>query len=255
MNFTSAEVNSWPSWNFTPWRSLNVHVRPSGLICHDSASSGTGVMSGSKRTSWLYISGERRLRESAGTSWGSSPVASVVWAETKRAAGLGRLARTRGAGASARARRAVRTAGLQELAAGQGRGVMRRPPHAVRVENVTQAVADQVERQHGDHDRDAREHRDPRRGLQIRPPLVQHVAPRRRGRLRRQPEVAQRRLDEDRLREGDGALHHERRQHVRQHVLERDHEPLAPSARTASTYSFSRSASTGARMTRTKSGV
>jgi hypothetical protein len=38
-------------------------------------------MSASKRTSWLYISGERRLRENAGTICGSSPVASVVWAE------------------------------------------------------------------------------------------------------------------------------------------------------------------------------
>ena len=53
VNFTSAEVNSWPSWNFTPWRSLNVQVSPSGLVCHDSASSGCGFMSGSKRTSWL----------------------------------------------------------------------------------------------------------------------------------------------------------------------------------------------------------
>ena len=33
VNFTSAEVNSWPSWNFTPCRSLNVHVSPSGLTC------------------------------------------------------------------------------------------------------------------------------------------------------------------------------------------------------------------------------
>src|SRR5438094_170034 len=63
VNFTSAEVSSWPSWNFTPSRSLKAHVSPSGLVCHDSASSGTGVMSGSKRTSWLYIIGERRLRQ------------------------------------------------------------------------------------------------------------------------------------------------------------------------------------------------
>ena len=68
VNFTSAEVISWPSWNLTPWRSLKVHVSPSGLTCQDSASSPTGVMSGSKRTSWLYIIGERALRENAGTS-------------------------------------------------------------------------------------------------------------------------------------------------------------------------------------------
>jgi len=68
VNFTSAEVNSCPSWNFTPWRSLNVHVTPSRATSHDSASSGTAFMSKSNRTSWLYVRGERRLGDSAGTS-------------------------------------------------------------------------------------------------------------------------------------------------------------------------------------------
>ena len=81
VNFTSAEVNSWPSCHLTPCRSLKVQVRPFWLTPQDSASSGTGVMFSSKRTSWLYVSGERRLRENAGTSWGSSPVASLFWAE------------------------------------------------------------------------------------------------------------------------------------------------------------------------------
>src|SRR5213078_1643315 len=48
VNLTSAEVSSWPSWKRTPSRSLKVHVSPSGLICQDSASSGTGVISASK---------------------------------------------------------------------------------------------------------------------------------------------------------------------------------------------------------------
>src|SRR5262249_45413626 len=46
-------------------------------------------MSGSKRTSWLYMRGDRRLRESAGTSCGSRPVASGVWAGVKPPPGLG----------------------------------------------------------------------------------------------------------------------------------------------------------------------
>ena len=119
VNFTSAEVSSWPSWNFTPCRSLNVHVRPSGLTSHDSASSGTGVMSGSKRTSWLYISGERALRENAGTSWGSSPVASVVRAETNVPPAFGvwpRRVAADGEGAEGE------TARLQELAAARRLG-------------------------------------------------------------------------------------------------------------------------------------
>src|SRR2546422_9798438 len=92
VNLTSAEVSSWPSWKRTPSRSVKVHVSPSGLICQDSASSGTGVISASKRTSWLYIMGERRLRENAGASCGSRPVASVVCAETKVPPGFGACA-------------------------------------------------------------------------------------------------------------------------------------------------------------------
>src|SRR6516225_3842509 len=33
--FTASALNDVPSWNFTPWRSLNVTVLPSGLIVHD----------------------------------------------------------------------------------------------------------------------------------------------------------------------------------------------------------------------------
>src|SRR2546428_13197968 len=82
VNLTSAEVSSWPSWKVTPCRSLKVHASPSGLICQDSASSVRGFISASKRTSWLYIIRERRLREDAGTRCGASAVASVGCAET-----------------------------------------------------------------------------------------------------------------------------------------------------------------------------
>src|SRR2546425_12350003 len=152
-------------------------------------------MSGSKRTSWLYVKGERRLRDSAGTSWGSRPVASVVWAVIRVPGFVWAPARRGSVKAPA-----VRPADFSSWR--RVSWLMLVSSRRVRVENVTEPVADQIERQHGDHDRNAREHRDPRRGLQIRPPLVQHVAPRRRRRLRRQPEIAQRGLDEDRLREG-----------------------------------------------------
>ena len=45
VNCTSALVNGLPSWNFTPLRSLNVTVLPSGETVHDSASEGWGFMS------------------------------------------------------------------------------------------------------------------------------------------------------------------------------------------------------------------
>ena len=52
--------------------------------------------------------------------------------------------------------------------------------------------------------------------------LVEHAAPARRGRLRAQAKVAQRRLGEDGDGEADRRLHDQHRGNVRQHVLERD---------------------------------
>ena len=45
VNFTSSPTSSRPLWNFTPRRSLNVHVRPSALVVHDSASPGSSLPS------------------------------------------------------------------------------------------------------------------------------------------------------------------------------------------------------------------
>src|SRR5947207_9081061 len=227
VNLTSADVISCPSWNFTPWRSLNVHVRASLLISQDSASSGTGFMSASNRTSWLYVIGERRLRENAGTSCGSSPVASLFWAETNTPPDFGDWA------SAGRARLHAPAARLPVLSSSRrvkrwkarrpGSVVMVMSPVAgrsgivrllrIRIQDVAEAVAHQVERQHCDHDRDAGEHGDPRRRLEIGAALVQHVAPRRRGRLGGETEVGERRLDEDRLGQGHRALDDERRHH------------------------------------------
>src|SRR6266850_2920672 len=56
--FTSLEVSTLPSWNFTPWRTLNVYVRLSPETVHDSAMSPMNfvpVLSvGSTRMSVLY---------------------------------------------------------------------------------------------------------------------------------------------------------------------------------------------------------
>ena len=45
VNCTSAEVNGFPSWNFTPLRSLKVTVLPSGATSQDSASAAFGLRS------------------------------------------------------------------------------------------------------------------------------------------------------------------------------------------------------------------
>src|SRR5215510_11051844 len=125
---------------------------PSGLVCHDSASSGTGVMSGSKRTSWLYVSGDRRLRDSAGTSCGSRPVASVVWALISVPPALAGVCAwaTRPATPSAPTARPVvvrnwRRFNSRDMAVSLS---------LAGVEDVAQAVADQVEGEHRHHDRE-----------------------------------------------------------------------------------------------------
>src|SRR5262245_51076352 len=41
---TSRALITLPSWNFTPWRSLNVYVRLSGDTVHDSATSPTNFV-------------------------------------------------------------------------------------------------------------------------------------------------------------------------------------------------------------------
>jgi len=63
---------------------------------------------------------------------------------------------------------------------------------------IAQGVADQVEPHHGDHDRDAREDREERRGLQVPHGVRQHRPPLRRGRiLRAEAEKAQPRSVDD----------------------------------------------------------
>src|SRR6266851_7504456 len=52
LNLTASALKSVPSWNLTPFRRLNVQVRPSDEACHFSARAGsTSVVPGLKRTS------------------------------------------------------------------------------------------------------------------------------------------------------------------------------------------------------------
>src|SRR2546427_13266436 len=76
VNFTSAEVISCPSWNFTPSRRLKLQGCPSGLVCQDSASSRPGVMVAAERTSLVFMGGGRRVGEGAGASRGGRRVGS-----------------------------------------------------------------------------------------------------------------------------------------------------------------------------------
>ena len=71
-NFTASALNGVPSWNFTPFRSLKVYVRPSFEIVHDSASPGTiWVLSSGNVTSVSTIRRATRS-ELRSVTWGGS---------------------------------------------------------------------------------------------------------------------------------------------------------------------------------------
>ena len=95
---------------------------------------------------------------------------------------------------------------------------------------VAQPVAEQVEPEHGQGDRDAGVDREARRGEQQLLALLQHPAPRRGRRRGAEPEEGQRRLGQD----GDGERHRGLHDHeaadVRQHVPHGDRH-RAPAGR------------------------
>ena len=76
-----------------------------------------------------------------------------------------------------------------------------------RIQRVAQPVADQVERQHDQEDRQAGKHREPRRLRQEALRRVQHRAPGRRRRLLAQTEERQARLGDDGRGDRQRALH------------------------------------------------
>src|SRR5919197_1177914 len=103
------------------------------------------------------------------------------------------------------------------------------PAHAaaeLRVERLAQAVADQVEAEDGDHDRDPRDDGEERRRLEVVVHVGEHRPPLRRGRvLRAEAEEAEPRDVDDRRRHRQRALDDHGRDRVREDVREEDHRP------------------------------
>ena len=99
----------------------------------------------------------------------------------------------------------------------------------LRVERLAQAVADQVEAEHRDHDRDAGDDRQVRRALRGSGRVRQHRPPLRRRRiLRAEAEEAEAGDVDDRGRHRQRALHDHRRDRVREDVRVEDPPPLTP---------------------------
>src|SRR6266705_2968990 len=83
-------------------------------------------------------------------------------------------------------------------------------PPPLAFEEVVEPVAEQLESEDGREDRERRRGRGPELALQeIIGPSLDHIAPRRRGLLHAEAEVAQTRLDQDRLGHAEGGLDHE----------------------------------------------
>src|SRR5688572_22193168 len=91
-----------------------------------------------------------------------------------------------------------------------------------RIEAVSQAIANEIDRQHGEQDHDARRYPDPRILLQAgeRTSRVQHFSPTRRWWQNAEPEEAQGRLGEDGAGNAERARHQHRGKRVWQNVFE-----------------------------------
>src|SRR5207245_3107332 len=93
------------------------------------------------------------------------------------------------------------------------------PPPEPRVPRVPQRITEQIESEHRQADREAREDREPGRLLhEGAPRAAQHQAPRRRRRLSPQAQEAQRRLDQDGVPEPDRRDDQDGRRHVGEDV-------------------------------------
>src|SRR5207248_11382961 len=108
---------------------------------------------------------------------------------------------------------------------------LRPPPEAdpaaeLRVERLTEAVADQVEAERRDHDRDPRDDREPRRDLEVLVRVRQHRAPLRPRRiLVAETEEREAGHVDDRRRERQRALHDHGRDRIREDVRDEDRAP------------------------------
>ena len=107
----------------------------------------------------------------------------------------------------------------------------------VRVGKIAQAVAEEIEAEHQQRDREPGKDRQVRRVEQVRAAAVQHRPPARRRRLHAEPEKTQRRFADDRAGHAERGLHDDRRNRGRhdvpqQHARRVARRARAPPART-----------------------
>src|SRR5436853_283437 len=91
-----------------------------------------------------------------------------------------------------------------------------------RIERIAQPVAEKIDGQHGQHDREPGEGGEPPRGGEVVPSIREHPAPGGRGRLHAEPEEGQGRLVDDHEGQLQGGHDDDRGQRVGQHVAEEE---------------------------------
>src|SRR5437899_9497517 len=72
VNLTASALNGVPSWNLTPFLSLNVYCIASGVTSHESASPGTNLPGSGSHTSGSQTFKVMRIVESKLVTCGSS---------------------------------------------------------------------------------------------------------------------------------------------------------------------------------------
>src|SRR5271163_536847 len=102
------------------------------------------------------------------------------------------------------------------------------PRPQTRIERVAQSVAEQIESEHAERDREAGEDRQSRRHVHPGLRVGEHPAPGGERRLRAEPEVGERGFGENGDGELDRRLHDQRWRDVRKHMVKRDGERPAP---------------------------
>src|SRR5262245_25848575 len=101
-----------------------------------------------------------------------------------------------------------------------------------RIERVAQPVTEQVDGEHGQHDREAGKRRQPPRRRHVVAAVGQHPSPRRRGRLDAEPEKRERGLVDDHEGELERGHDDDRCERIRQHVMQQQPQrSVAPRAR------------------------
>src|SRR3989449_9636489 len=231
LNLTSSAVSSpKPLWNCTPFLSLNVQIVPSGDSVQLSARSGSTSAVVTLPSLMAKRVSPRNMKRAM-----ACDCPSVLECGSRVSGSLAAMFSTFFRWASAgsvgpSSVSATRTVNTATSASGSRDRIWRDMGFSfsfaglfqARIERVAQTVAEEIEAEHGDEDREAGEERQPGVRLDEGDVGLEVPAPAGRRRLGAQAEEAEGGLDDDRRRDAQRGGHDDGRQAVRQDVAEED---------------------------------